>query len=183
MKSFPTAAPTTAGSPRKGESSTKIVRYDLPIQPAFAVRGSSRRIMSMRFRPAYISVINRRANSPAVIGAAVGKDNSRLTSGNVFPLRRPSGSARMPQRSSRSRVRSAAPDNGAPWTAPRRSGPTYFAMGGSGGNTGAFSDYSERKTYLKPTTQNSTGLDKVAPYQFSVGILSTLSTITFSTGT
>jgi hypothetical protein len=84
----------TAESPRKGESSRKIVRYDLRIQPAFSVRGSSRRIMSMRFRPAYISVINRRANSPAVIGAAVGKDNSRLTSGNVFPLRRPSGSVR-----------------------------------------------------------------------------------------
>jgi hypothetical protein len=94
VRPFPTAVPMTAGSPRKGESSTRIVRHDLRIQPAFSVRGSSRRIMSMRFRPAYISVINRRVNSPAVIGAAVGKDNSGLTSGNVFPLRRPSGSVR-----------------------------------------------------------------------------------------
>jgi hypothetical protein len=84
----------TAESPRKGESSTRIVRNDLRIQPALSVRGSSRRIMSMRLRPAYISVINRRANSLAVIGAAVGKETSRLTSGNVFPLRRPSGLAR-----------------------------------------------------------------------------------------
>ena len=39
-------------------------------------------------------------------------------------------------------------------------------MGGSGGNTRAFCDYSKRRNYLKPTTQYSTGLDKVAPYQF-----------------
>jgi hypothetical protein len=43
-------------------------------------------------------------------------------------------------------------------------------MGGSGGNTWAFSDYSKRRNYLKPTTQYSTGLDKVAPYQFSEGL-------------
>jgi hypothetical protein len=46
--------------------------------------------------------------------------------------------------------------------------PDLFAMGGSGGNTWQPSVYSERRNYLKPTTQNSTGLDKVAPYQFSV---------------
>lgn len=44
--------------------------------------------------------------------------------------------------------------------------PDYFAMGGSGGNTQAPSDYSKRRTYQKPTTQNLTGLDRVAPYQF-----------------
>ena len=37
-----------------------FVRYGFPTQPAFSVRGSSRRIMTMRFRPADIRVINRR---------------------------------------------------------------------------------------------------------------------------
>jgi len=41
--------------------------------------------MSLRFRPAYISVINRRASSWAVIGPAVHAENSRLTNRNVFP--------------------------------------------------------------------------------------------------
>jgi len=49
----------------------KTMRYGLRTQPAPLVRGSSRRIMSMRFRPANISVINRRASSEAVIGPAV----------------------------------------------------------------------------------------------------------------
>ena len=40
-------------------------------QPAPLVRGSSRRIMSLRFRPAYISVINRRASAEAVVSPAV----------------------------------------------------------------------------------------------------------------
>src|SRR5215831_18638057 len=57
--------------PRKGEPSTKIMRYGLRTQPAPLVRGSSRRIMSLRFRPAYISVIDRRASPEAVIGPAV----------------------------------------------------------------------------------------------------------------
>jgi len=66
-----TAAPITAEGPRKGEPSSKIVRYSPTAQPAYSVRGSSRRIMFLRLRPAYISVINRRASSSAVIGAAV----------------------------------------------------------------------------------------------------------------
>jgi hypothetical protein len=37
-----------------------FVRYGFTTQPAFSVRGSSRRIMTMRFRPADIRVINRR---------------------------------------------------------------------------------------------------------------------------
>jgi len=37
-----------------------FVRYGLMTQSAFSVRGSSRRIMTMRFRPADIRVINRR---------------------------------------------------------------------------------------------------------------------------
>src|SRR5882757_9309746 len=39
-----------------------FMRQALEAQPAFLVRGSSRRIMSMRFRPANIRVINRRVD-------------------------------------------------------------------------------------------------------------------------
>jgi hypothetical protein len=80
-----TAAPMTAEGPRKGEPSTRIVRNGLRTQPANSVRGSSRRIMAMRFRPANISVINRRASSWAVIGPAVQNPGSRPTSGNSVP--------------------------------------------------------------------------------------------------
>jgi hypothetical protein len=43
------------------------MRYDLRVQSAPLVRGSSRRIMTLRFRPAYIRVINRRDSSTTVI--------------------------------------------------------------------------------------------------------------------
>ncbi len=43
----------------------RSMRYGLPAQPALLVRGSSRRIMTLRFRPAYIRVINRRYLSTA----------------------------------------------------------------------------------------------------------------------
>jgi hypothetical protein len=46
-------------------------RNGLRAQPAYSVRGSSRRIMSLRFQPANISVINRRASPEAVLGPAV----------------------------------------------------------------------------------------------------------------
>jgi hypothetical protein len=130
-----TAAPMTAEGPRKGEPSRRIMRNGLRTQPAPLVRGSSRRIMSMRFRPAYISVINRRASHWAVIGPAVPNPRSKPTSGNVFPLRRPSTISRVPERCSPSRVRFAAPNTGAPLTAARRSGERGIATGGSGGNT------------------------------------------------
>jgi len=45
---------------------------------AITVRGSSRRIMIMRFRPAYIRLINRRWNPPRLLLALYsekGKDN------------------------------------------------------------------------------------------------------------
>jgi len=71
VKFYWTAAPMTVEGPRKGEPSSKPMQYGLRTQPAPLVRGSSRRIMSMRFRPANISVINRRASSEAVIGPAV----------------------------------------------------------------------------------------------------------------
>ncbi len=46
-----------------------FVRYGLPAQLASSVRGSSRRITIMRFRPADIRVINRRIRSslPSVL--------------------------------------------------------------------------------------------------------------------
>jgi hypothetical protein len=89
VRSCWTAAPITAEGPRKGEPSRKTMRYGLRIQPALLVRGSSRRIMFLRFRPAYISMINRRASSSAVIGSAVPAGCSRLTSRNVFPAEPP----------------------------------------------------------------------------------------------
>ena len=83
----------TVQGPRIGESSSRSMRNGFRTQPAHLVRGSSRRIMSMRFQPANIRVINRRASSSAVIGPAVpNKTCSKPTSRNVFPLRRPSRS-------------------------------------------------------------------------------------------
>jgi hypothetical protein len=130
-----TAAPMTAQGPRKGESSLPSMRYRLRPQPAHLVRGSSRRIMSLRFRPANIRVINRRVCFWAVLGPAVPKPCSKLTSGNVFPPEPPVEVRSMPERCSQSRVRSAAPKDGAPLTAVRRSGQTGITTGGSGGNT------------------------------------------------
>lgn len=133
---FRTAEPMAAQGPRKGEPSSRPMRNGLQTQPARLVRGSSRRIMTMRFRPANIRVINRRACSWAAIGPAVqNKTRSRLTSGNVFPLRRPSTGDGVPERCSQSRVRFAAPKGGAPLTAALRSGRIDIATGGSGGNT------------------------------------------------
>jgi len=165
VKFYWTAALMIAEGPRKGEPSTRIMRNGLRAQPAPLVRGSSRRIMSMRYRPANISVINRRASAEAVISPAAQKNqgernlrflsplespffpqprkrpngapattSSRLTSRNMFPLRRPSKGWPMPERCSPSRVRFAAPNYGAPLTAPRRSGQVAIATGGSGGN-------------------------------------------------
>ena len=130
-----TAAPMTAQGPRKGEPSLSSVRNGLRPQPAFSVRGSSRRIMTLRFRPAHIRVINRRVCSWAVLGPAVPKPCSKLTSGNVFPPLPLVDAAPMPERCSPSRVRFAAPNCGAPLTVARRSGQARIATSGSGGNT------------------------------------------------
>ena len=100
VKFYWTAAPMTVEGPRKGEPSTKPMQYGLRTQPAPLVRGSSRRIMSMRFRPANISVINRRASSEAVIGPAVQNPCSKPTSRIMFPLRRPSKPFYAPERCS-----------------------------------------------------------------------------------
>jgi len=72
-----TAKPVTAQGPRKGEPSLPSMRNGLRPQPARLVRGSSRRIMSMRFRPANIRVINRRDSYSAVISSAVQTRNAQ----------------------------------------------------------------------------------------------------------
>ena len=79
-----TAEPMTAQGPRKGEPSSRSMRYGFRTQPARLVRGSSRRIMTMRFRPANIRVINRRVCSWAVIGPAV--QNQGNETYGFFPL-------------------------------------------------------------------------------------------------
>jgi len=111
----------------------KTMRYGLRTQPAPLVRGSSRRIMSMRFRPANISVINRRASSEAVIGPAV-QNPLKAHQRDHVPAPPPVEAVSMPERCSPSRVRFAAPNYGAPLTAARRSGQAIIATGGSGGN-------------------------------------------------
>jgi hypothetical protein len=150
-----TAEPMAVQGPRKGESSYDSMRYGFRTQPARLVRGSSRRIMTMRFRPANIRVINRRVCSCAAIGPAVQRQRSKPTSGNVFPLRRPSQAGWMPERCSPSRVRFAAPKSGAPLTAARRSGRTEIATGGSGGNTWRYPV--QRKGRL-PSSRRKAGL-------------------------
>jgi len=171
-----TAEPMTAQEPRKGEPSSASMRYGLRLQPAHLVRGSSRRIMTMRFRPANIRVINRRVCSWAVVGPAVqNQTRSKPTSGNVLPLRRPSPGRGEPERCSQSRVRFAAPKGGAPLTTARRSGRNVIATGGSGGNTRPNctpqskrpAPLLRRKAGLKTKTNPSgpRGLDTVAPYQ------------------
>jgi len=142
----------TAEGPRKGEPSTKTMRYSPQAQPALSVRGSSRRIMSLRFRPAHISVINRRPSLPAVIGTAAGRFFLSLCQPSIRGKR------------DLSRIHVVA--RRASLTAPvfHQSCSAY---------------QSERKNRLIP--RQSVGLDKVAPYQFSEG-LSIESTTTISTG-
>ena len=90
---------------------------------------------------------------------------------NVFPPSHPSKVWSMPERCSPSRVRFAAPNCGAPLTAPRRSGQTVIATGGSDGTLDALlQKHGPASLPLagKPaqfkTPSNREGLDKVAPY-------------------
>ena len=170
-----TTEPVATEGPRKGEPSSSSMRHGFRTQPARLVRGSSRRIMTMRFRPANIRVINRRVCCWAVIGSAVRKSQgernlrflspweslffpqrgSELTNGNVFPPSRPSKLRWMPERCSTSRVRFAAPNCGAPLTSPRRSAGMVIATGGSGGNTSQRPAKNKRPASL---LQRKTGL-------------------------
>ena len=156
MTSYWTAALMTVEGPRKGEPSSKTMRHGLRTQPASLVRGSSRRIMSMRFRPAHICVINRRVSAQAVIGPAV-QNLLKAHQQEHVPAPPPVDAVPVPERCSQSRVRFAAPNYGAPLTAARRSSQVAIATGGSGGNIIPEGD--------KIKNQNP-GLDKVAPYQF-----------------
>jgi hypothetical protein len=146
-----TAAPMAAQGARKGEPSSSSMRHGLRPPPARSVRGSSRRIMTLRFRPANIRVINRRAGLCAAIRLLSQIENqecSKLTSGNVFPPTPPVEAWSMPERCSSSRVRSAAPNYGAPLTAARRSSQTIIATGGSGGNTRTARAKNKRPAFL-----------------------------------
>jgi hypothetical protein len=148
----------TAQGPRKGESSSCSMRNGFRTQPARLVRGSSRRIMSMRFRPANIRVINRRVCSSAVIGPAVpNKTSSRPTSRNVFAPEPPSNVSPLPERCSQSRVRFAAPNSGAPLTAALRSGPLLLRRAAPAGTLNG-------PLKINPVSRH-VGLDRVTPYQ------------------
>ena len=132
-----TAAPMTVDSQRKGESSLLSMRNGLRIEPARLVRGSSRRIMSMRFRPANIRVINRRVQDPAAIGTAVPSGTPFLQAHQQERVPAPPPiriwvNARTVLAGKGSLRRA---EDGAPLPAARRSGGKTLAMGGSGGNT------------------------------------------------
>ena len=105
----------TAEGPRKGEPSSCFMRYGPRPQLARLVRGSSRRIMTMRFRPANIRVINRRVCSSAVIGPAVQK-HPRGTKPTVsFPLGipilpSPAPAAERPSRNGRKQLKAHQQD-------------------------------------------------------------------------
>ena len=116
-----TAEPMAAQGPRKGESSRDSMRNGFRAQPARLVRGSSRRIMTMRFRPANIRVINRRASCCVAIGPAV-------RTVNVNAPGSPAGTcSRQAARQNSACARTVLAVKGAlrrfaPLTAPRRSG-------------------------------------------------------------
>ena len=71
----------------------------------------------MRFRPAYINAVNRRVSFPRPSSALL---SEKITQGSPAGTCSPCAAHRdlygMPERCSRSRVRSAAPKHGAPWT-------------------------------------------------------------------
>ena len=94
--------------------------------------GRSRRIMSMRFRPANISVINRRASSKTVIGPAV-QNLLKAHQQDHVPATPPVETVPMPERCSPSRVRFRRAQLRRALTAARRSGQVVIATGGVAG--------------------------------------------------
>jgi len=134
VKFYWTAAPMTVEGLRKGEPSTKSMLYGLRTQPALLVRGSSRRIMSMRFRPANIRVINRRASSEAVVGPAVQNPLLKAHQRDHVPPTPPVETFLCARTVLAVKGHFAAPNYGAPLTAAPRSGQLVIATGGSGGN-------------------------------------------------
>jgi hypothetical protein len=169
-----TAEPMTAQGPRKGESSLCSMRNGPKPQPARSVRGSSRRIMAMRFRPANIRVINRRASSSPVIGSAVQTRRAPSSPAGTcsrYAARRRNVST--PERCSQARVRFATPNYGVPLPAPRRSGqetlrraaPAGTLHGGYQKETGRLPSLRRRAGLIKKPRSNLGVLDRVAPYQ------------------
>jgi hypothetical protein len=134
-----TAAPMTVQGPRKGEPSSRSMRNRLRPQPARLVRGSSRRIMSMRFRPANIRVIHRRASSSTVIGPAVRTEVLKAHQRERVPAP-PPVEIRLDARTvlaGKGPLRRAQHRRALARSAPFR--PDHRATGGSGGNTSPLS--------------------------------------------
>ncbi len=155
---FRTAEPMTAQDTRKGEPSLLSMRKGLRPQPAHLVRGSSRRIMSMRFRPANIRVINRRESSSLSSARLSEPSTLKAHQQERVPATPPVQDAPSCQSGAHSaRVCYAAPQTGARLPAPRRSGPMTYATGGSGGNTSALSMAGKTKKDRSPSPRK-TGL-------------------------
>jgi hypothetical protein len=137
----------TAQGPRKGEPSLPSMRNGLRPQPARLVRGSSRRIMSMRFRPANIRVINRRDSYSAVIGSAVQTRNAQSSpTGTCSRYAARRRLLEVPERCSpgKGSLRRAKTRRALACSAPFR--PAIYATGGSDGNTsGSASPPGKRK--------------------------------------
>ena len=121
MRSCWTAAPITAEGPRKGEPSTRIVRYGL--------RTQTREISPRQLPTNHVPAVPTRAyqcdqSSRQLLGRyrlCCPAGSSRLTSRNLFPPSRPAKTSEVPQRCSPARVRFAPVG---PLPAPRRSGPS-----------------------------------------------------------
>ena len=147
-----TAAPMTVDFQRKGESSLLSMRNGFRIEPALLVRGSSRRIMSMRFRPANIRVINRRAKSSAAIGTAV-QTGTALQAHQQERVPAPPPIHILVDARTVLAVKGSLrrADDGAPLPAVRRSGHEADAMGGSGGNTYRSSDTTKAEGRRSPS--------------------------------
>ena len=149
----------TAQGPRKGESSSCSRRNGFRTQPARSVRGSSRRIMSMRFRPANIRVINRRDSYSAVIGSAVQTRNAQSsptgTCSRSAARRRSLG---MPERCSQGKgpLRRAKTRRALACSAPFR--PAAHATGGSDGNTSASASSPGKRKGRLPSLRRKAGL-------------------------
>src|SRR5216684_3421981 len=148
------------------------MRNGLQPQPARLVRGNSRRIMSMRFRPANIRVINSRASSCAVIGPAVQREMLQAHQRERVPATPPVEDTRRRQNGAR-RQGSASPRQtaGVPLPAPRRSGQTMVATGGSGGNT---SQQLPKRNRPAPSLRRRAGLIKKNRPQSSEGLTGSL---------
>jgi len=91
--------------------------------------------MFLRFRPAHISMINRRASSPAALGSAVRAGGSRLTNGIPSPPNRPS----QPTATATTVLagKGALRSLPGPLPAPRRCGPTLTRWAAPAGTSRA----------------------------------------------